>query len=358
VISAVSGWVGCHGIRRIIGGPESGTTHENPLQLTGPHTETAHEPILVTGATGAIGGEIARLLAERGANVRAMARPGSDRSFLGNRVEWVNADVRNPVEVNRAVEGCSVIYHCAGFVGPTHYRVADFESINVLGTRNVIDAAVASGVSRVVHTSSIAALGGHGGERVDETMGDGEVMDGYAHSKRESERIAMAANRRGVEAISVNPAVVYGPRERYFSRIIALHVRGWLKIGAYPHRNLSLAYITDVATAHLMAMEQGRAGERYIVCGQSVTLSDFLHALSRVSGLREPMWTAPDWLVKAAFGIGWATAPIIRRRPPLRLSDLSDSGPTYDGAKSSRDLGLEYTPLDDGLSATIDWLRA
>ncbi|NQW16339.1 MAG: SDR family NAD(P)-dependent oxidoreductase [Chloroflexi bacterium] len=328
--------------------------------LSGPNNDISHasdQRVLVTGATGAIGGAIARMLVAQGTAVRALSRRGSDRSYLGDSVEWFEGDVREAGQVRRAVEGCDAIYHCAGFVGPLHYRFSDFEDINVSGTRNVIESAIQAGVRRVVHTSSIAAIGGKGGEVADESTVDGDLMAGYPQSKRSSEELALAATSRGLEVVSVNPAVVYGPRERYFSRLIRMHVKGRLKVTAYPERMIPLAYLGDVAATHILAMESGVSGERYIVCGQSVSLGEFLSVLSSASGVSEPRWTAPNWLVKAAIGVGRATSPITRKRPPLRISDLSTLGPTYDGSKAAEKLGLNYTPLEDGLAKTVAWLR-
>jgi len=325
--------------------------------LTGQASHISDQRVLVTGATGAIGGEIARMLVAQGTAVRAISRANSDRSLLGDSVEWFEADVRDASQVRRAVEGCNTIYHCAGFVGPLHYRLGDFEDINVTGTRNIIESAIQTGVRRVVHTSSISAIGGKGGEVADETTVDSEIMEGYPESKRKSEELALAATFRGIEVVSVNPAVVYGPRERYFSRLISVHVKGRLKVTAYSERMISLAYLGDVARAHLLAMDVGVSGERYIVCGQSVSLKEFLAVLSSLSGVSEPCWSAPDWMVKVAIAVGRATSPITRKRPPLRVSDLSSIGPTYDGSKIARELGLKYTPLEDGLLETIEWLR-
>jgi dihydroflavonol-4-reductase len=328
--------------------------------LKGPNSglsRTSDQRVLVTGATGAIGGEIARMLVAQGTAVRALSRGNSDRSFLGDSVKWFEGDVRDARQVRRAVEGCDTTYHCAGFVGPLHYRLGDFEDINVTGTRNVIEAAIQTGVSRVVHTSSIAAIGGKSGEVADETTIDGDLMEGYPQSKRKSEELALAATSRGIEVVSVNPAVVYGPRERYFSRLISMHVRGRLKFTAYGERMIPLTYLGDVASAHILAMESGVSGERYIICGQSVSLREFLSILSSLSGVSEPRWNVPNWLVKTAIGIGKATSPITRKRPPLRIGDLSTPSTTFDGSKAAEKLGLEYTSLEDGLAATIEWLR-
>ena len=300
------------------------------------------------------------MLQERGQPIRAMCRPTSNRSHLPSDTEWVTGDIRNPDDVRRAVEGCTGVFHCAGFVGPTHYRLSDFSEINVQGTRNVIRAAADAGVSRVIHTSSIAAIGGADGKLVDESVADGNLMKGYALSKRESEMVALEGNGsgNGLEVVVINPGVVYGPRDRYFGRFIEMQVKGRLKLIAFAKRNLCLAYVDDVAAAHIAAMEQGESGRRYLVVSPAITLREFLATLSTISGRRPPLWTVPDIVGKAAFAAAWGASPVTRFRPPLRMSDLGGQGPRYDGARAERELGVTYTPLEEGLARTVEWMRS
>lgn len=314
--------------------------------------------MLVTGASGFIGGRIVQMLQGRGSSVRAMCRPSSNRSHLPPETEWVTGDIRDPDDVRRAVEGCSRVFHCAGFVGPTHYRLSDFEEINVSGTRNVMHAAATAGVRRVVHTSSIAALGGGNGQLVDESFGANDRMTGYALSKRRSEAVALESVSQGLEVVVINPGVVYGPRDRYFGRFIEMQIKGRLKLIAFPQRSICLAYIDDVAAAQLAAMEQGESGQRYLVVSPAVTLSEFLVTLASVSGRRPPIWSLPDVVGKAAFALAWGASPVTRFRPPLRMSDLSGPGPAYDGSKAERELGVIYTPLLEGLTRTVEWMRS
>ncbi len=320
--------------------------------------DSSGERVLVTGASGFIGGRIVRMLQERGNNVRAMCRPSSNRSHLPPETEWVTGDIRDEDDVRRAILGCTGVYHCAGFVGPTHYRLSDFEEINVSGTRNVMRAAAAAGVTRVVHTSSIAAIGGGDGQLVDESISGQNLMRGYALSKRESEAVALESNSRGLQVVVINPGVVYGPRDRYFGRFIEMHIKGRLKLIAFAHRSLCLAYVDDVASAHIAAMERGESGQRYLVVSTAVSLGGFLQTLSSVSGVRPPLWSVPDVVGKAAFAFAWGASPVTRFRPPLRMSDLRGPGPAYDGSKAERDLGVTYTPLREGLIRTVEWMRS
>lgn len=287
-----------------------------------------------------------------------MCRPSSNRSHLPPETEWVTGDIRDRDDVCRAVEGCAGVYHCAGFVGPTHYRLSDFEEINVSGTRNVMRASAEAGVTRVVHTSSIAAIGGGNGQLVDESISDQSLMKGYALSKRKSETVALESNNHGLQVVVINPGVVYGPRDRYFGRLIEMHIKGRLKLIAFAQRSLCLAYVDDVASAHIAAMERGESGQRYIVASPAVTLGGFLRTLSSVSGVRPPLWTVPDVVGKAAFALAWGTSPVTRFRPPLRMSELSGPGPAYDGSKAERELGVTYTPLHEGLTRTVEWMRS
>ncbi len=298
------------------------------------------------------------MLQERGKKVRAMCRPASNRSHLPAETEWVTGDIRDQDDVHRAVEGCTGVFHCAGFVGPTHYRLRDFDEVNIRGTRNVMRAAAEAGVIRVVHTSSIAAIGGGNGQLVDESLAAQNLMRGYALSKQESETVALESNSHGLQVVVINPGVVYGPRDRYFGRLIEMHIKGRLKLIAFAHRNLCLVYVDDVASAHIAAMERGESGQRYLVVSPAVTLGEFLTTLSLVSGVRPPLWSVPDFVAKAAFAAAWGASPLTRFRPPLRMSDLNGPGPAYDGSKAERELGVAYTPLREGLTCTVEWMRS
>ena len=320
---------------------------------------TEDSPVLVTGASGFIGGRLAGMLQSTGTRVRAMARESSRLDHLPGSTEWVFGDIRDAGDVKRAIAGCKRIYHCAGLVSPLHYRMRDFDEVNVTGTANVLAGAKAMRVEKVVHTSSIIALGGLDGEIVTETVRDDsrQLARGYAESKREAEQMALSSASPEMAVTVVNPAVVYGPRDRHFSKFVGSFLRGWLRAIAFRDHKLSLVYIDDVARGLIAAMVGGQNRERYILSECTVTLDEFFAELSAVSGRNPPRWRVPDMIAKSGLRAMAIAAPITRRRAPLPIGSLDGNGPTYDGGRATRELSLEYTPLRVGLETTVRWYR-
>jgi len=318
-----------------------------------PNTGAPRPVALITGGTGMVGGAIARMLLERGDLVRVLVRQRSDLAFeieaLG--AEVVLGDVTDPGTIPGAVRGCSDVYHCAALVDPFHWNLDDFDRINVEGTRNVLDAALASGVQRFLHMSSIAALGAEPGTRANEnTVPFGSWKPGYGRSKWRSEELVRAA-ASDMHVVSVNPAIVFGPGDRHFVRLIDAFVRGRLPVIAFAMRPMPLIYVDDVARGSLLAMEQGESGSRYILAQPTLTVGEFFAELAEVSGRRPPCVRLPDWLAIAG-AIAWSGVSLARkRRPPISSFRI---GPAeFDGGRATRELGLEYTSFPDAIDTTL-----
>ena len=307
-----------------------------------------------------VGDAIVRLLLMRGHRVRALVRQrtGVAAELSASGAEVVHGDVTDPATTAAAVGGCSDVYHCAALVDPFHWNLDDFDRVNVEGTRNVLDAALASGVRRFLHVSSIAALGAQPGSRAGETTAPhGPWRPGYPRSKWRSEELVRAAAGE-MRVISVNPAVVFGPGDRYFVRLIRAFLRGRLPAAAFVNRPMSRGYVDDGARGALRAMERGESGDRYILAQPTVTVGEFFAELAEVSGRRPPRVRLPDWLAIAG-ALCWSIVSLARRRrSPFGSFRTLRIGPAeFDGGRATRELVLEYTPFREAITATVSDLR-
>jgi nucleoside-diphosphate-sugar epimerase len=254
--------------------------------------------------------------------------------------------------------GKKYVCHAAALVPGTGAADSEFERVNVGGTRTVCEAAVDAGVSRLLHVSTVYVFGIHPGALVDENSTPLVAPHaGYDSSKVDAETVVMAFASKSLDVVVVNPAVVFGPRSRYSGRLINLFLRRLLPAVPLPNRMLSLVYSDDVARGARLALEKGQPGERYILAGPSVTVRDFMNALARASGRSAPRFTFPEWLVTAGVSAAWAVSPVTRWKPPVTVSGIRHGGTLYDGGRAEIELGLDYTPLDESLAATVAWMQ-
>ena len=300
-----------------------------------------------------IGGEIARLLLERGDVVRVMVRARGAASEaleeLGAKI--VIGDVTDVDSVFIAVDGCASIYHCAGLVSPFRWNSDDYDLVNVVGTGNVLDAALSNGTKQFLHVSSIAALGARPGSVADETT---QIRDawkrGYGRSKFASEELVRSVAGQ-MHVVIVNPAVVFGRNDRHFIRLINAFLKGRLPAIAFKNRPLPLVYLSDVARGSLLAMERGKTGKRYILAQPTVTVEEFFLELAMSSGRRPPRINLPDWIVVTG-AMAWSAVSALRRRPsPIEF--LKHGAADYDGGMVTRELGLTYTPFREAIQAVL-----
>jgi dihydroflavonol-4-reductase len=313
----------------------------------------------VTGATGFVGGHVARLLATRGDSVRATYRDSARlRRLEGIDLEHVKADVLDRAAMRRAVRGCEVVFHTAGHVNSRPpERVW---RINALSPRVVVEAAAAEGVRRVVLTSTVGAIGlAPGDEVADESHvyragGPGMV---YADSKHEGELEAVAAGaRHGVEVVVVNPSYVLGvpvdpgnPGETS-TRTVANYLLG--RLPAVVDGATNIVDVEDVATGHLLAAERGEPGERYILGGYNITWVDLIDRLAAQSGVHHPLLVLPRDVAALA-----RLQDELNVRGPIAPEALILMAQNwrYSSRKAKRELGYRTRPLERTLARTIEW---
>lgn len=335
--------------------------------------------VLVTGATGFIGTLLVRKLVASGWNVRAMTRrgpgkapPGSDdqaerQACEAGTLEWVPGDILDASSVKNAMAGCRRVFHLAAYAKNWAPRREIFFDFNVGGLKNVLEAARAERVERIVWTSTMVTLGT---TRRDEVADESRprpsphCLTDYEASKVEAERVALNACADGVPIVIVNPARVYGPGQltegNALARLIDDYDRGRFPILLNAGVNVgNYVLVDDVAEGHRLAMEQGRVGERYLLGGENVSLKRFFRMIDEVTGDRHfqipifrPGALLFSWLqLKRAqwFGVYPTITPGWVR---TFLADWS-----FSSAKAERELGYRPTCLHDGLARTVTWIR-
>ena len=315
--------------------------------------------VVVTGATGFVGGHVARMLAERGDEVTATYRDPDRRARLRDLdAREVKADVLDRAALRRALRGAEVVFHTAGYVGSR--PVDRVWRMNALAPRLVVEAAAAEGVRRVVVTSSLAAVGPAPEGGVAE---EGDVYRGgdgaYGDSKHEGEAEAFAAGARlGVEVVSAQPSYVLGaPVDRSqpgetSTRIVGNYLLG--RLPAVVEGGTSIVDVEDVAAGHLLAANRGEPGERYILGGHNMTWVELIDRVAALSGVSYPIAVLP---VEAA---ALARASLAARLPsPVAPEGILLMAENWrcSSKKAKRELGYSMRAVDTTLRTTIDWYR-
>lgn len=315
----------------------------------------------VTGGTGFIGANLVRLLLQSGYAVRSLVRANSSLDNLRDLdVEIVKGDLNDP-DLWRQMLGCQVLFHVAA-----HYSLwqADHEALyrhNVLGTRNVLAAAHQAGIERIVYTSSVAAIGvGAQGEIVDETHQSPveELIGHYKKSKFLAEQEAMRAARAGLDVVIVNPSTPIGPldiKPTPTGDIILRFLRRQMPF--YVDTGLNFIDVRDVARGHLLALEKGQSGDRYILGHQNLSLKQLLDQLAQITGYSAPQHSVPAWLPLSVAWIDERILAPLGKQPSIPLDGvrMADKPMYYNATKAVRELGLPQSPLITALKDAVDW---
>ena len=315
--------------------------------------------VFVSGASGFVGGALAARLVERGDEVVALARSGdAERAVAARGARPARGDVLDEDAMAAAMEGCALAYHVAGINTMCPSDPAALFHVNVRGAETAVRAAARAGVPRVVLTSSAASLGEAAGTvGSEDSPHRGSYLSVYERSKREGEIAAFAAARRaGLELVSVNPSSVQGPgRAGGTGRIMIAYLNGRLR--AFVDTQISIVDIADCVAAHVLAAERGRAGERYVISGTTLSSQEALAIVSDLSGVRHDVRLLPPVVARAAGAVAEAAFRARGKTPPFCREMVRTllHGHRYDGSRATRDLGLEYTPVTDTFRRTIDW---
>ncbi len=325
-------------------------------------------PALVTGASGHIGSNLVRLLLDQGEKVRALVRKSSNTTMLPEHknLEVVFGDVYDRPSLVNAVTGMPLVYHTAAVYSLSKKNPGHIMQTAMQGTRNILEAVkVSGGVKRVVYTSSVAAVGMTDDPTrplTEENWTADEHADEYTLAKLESEKLAHAlAAEFGIDLVAVNPALVLGPldtRPTPSNKVVTDFLAG--KVPAYLETGFSAVHVEDVALGHILAMQKGRRGERYILSADNVKLIEFFECLGNISGKKPPGIKLPRTLAigMAAF---FETAAAITKSEPLAtvqaMKGITNRYGFYSNQKAKKELGYGPRGLEETLKSTFEWFQ-
>jgi dihydroflavonol-4-reductase len=320
----------------------------------------------VTGATGFVGSHVARLLGEQGADLRLLVRRHSRLDNVAQlKAELVTGDLSDADSLRKGMQGCDAVFHVAA-----DYRLwtpdpQPMYAANVEGTEQVIRAAQAAGVRRIVYTSSVATMGFKREPQAvnEETpVAEGDMIGHYKRSKFMAEQIAIRMAQQGAPVVIVNPSTPIGEQDikpTPTGRIVVDFLNR--KFPAYVETGLNLVDVNDAARGHLLALEKGRIGERYILGGENLTLKQILDVLAGITGLPSPSVKLP-YAVAFVSGIfdTFFTGVLMNREPRVTLDSVRMGRKMMwaSSAKAQRELGYQPVPVRDALRRAAEWFVA
>jgi dihydroflavonol-4-reductase len=320
----------------------------------------------VTGGTGFVGFHVARRLIEQGYQVRALARPTSRLENLDAlKVQIAVGDLQNIDSLRAAVKGCQTVFHVAADYRLWARDPNELYRSNVDGTLNLLRAASEAGVERIVYTSSVGVLGYSkdgtpGNEQTPVSLAD--MIGHYKRSKFLAEEKAREfCSEQRLPIVIVNPSTPIGENDikpTPTGKIILDFLKG--RMPAFVDTGLNLVDVHDVAKGHLLALERGKSGERYILGHQNITLQEMLRQLAEITGRKAPTWRIPYRLAYAAAWIDtFIWGRLLRREPhiPLEAVRMASKHMYFDASRAVRELGLPQSPIRGALERAVAWFR-
>ncbi len=322
--------------------------------------------ILVTGGAGFIGAHLVQALLDADETVRVLERPGSKLSHLPeDKIEIVEADIRDRTAVDRATKGCDFVYHLAADPNLWRRDVTEFNAINFTGAMNVIECALANGAKRVLHTSTESILSGadcKGGSVEHMELNEQDMVGPYCLSKFHADKAALQMAKEGAPVVIVSPTLPVGPGDRNLTpptRMALAYCKG--DIPAVLDCNFNLIDVRDVATGMIAAMHKGRPGIRYLLGSENYKLSDWLGLLGSFIGRPGPRYRVPYSLALtvAWFSELWANH-VSHEMPLATLTGvrLTQRSMFFDPSMSLSELGLSPRPLKQSAEDIINWFKA
>ena len=318
--------------------------------------------VFVTGGTGFIGGHVVRKLRDRDDDVIALVRDPQKAAALGDHgCTLVQGDLADSAEIRTAMAGCDAAIHMAAIyeVGiPKGQRTAMYEA-NVLGTENVLRAALEEKVPRVVYVSTVAAFGNTEGQVVDESyQHKGNYTSYYDETKHKAHQIARRLiDDESLPCVIVQPGGVYGPGDHsQIGNMIDQFLSGRMPLIPFPELGFNLVHVDDVADGILLALDSGKLGEQYVLGGQICTIREAIETLASVTGRKAPKRAMPTAILKGIVPIGPVIGPLMGYPPNMKELITSADGVTWWARHDKAIEQLGYSPrgLEQGIRDTLE----
>jgi len=322
--------------------------------------------VFVSGATGFIGIQLVKRLVEDGHSVHALYRSEFKADLIRHPdVTLFKGDILDKASLHRAIEGCKEAYHVAAFAGVWAKDPELVYRLNVDGALKVIEVAGQLGVRRIVITSTAGILGPSHKEAVHESSPAPEsFFTDYEASKFQLEQHLLGRTKTGPEVVVVNPTRVYGPgylsESNGVTKMIKQYVEGkWRLIPGKGKSSGNYVYVEDVVSGHLLAMQKGRPGERYVLGGENISYNQLFELIREASGVRHRLFKIPLWIMLAAAGV-MKFISLLSGRPPLIVPDLVrkfNHNWIVSSQKATNDLGYQATNASTGIQLTVQWIK-
>lgn len=313
--------------------------------------------VLVTGGTGFIGGAIVQALVKQGQQVRVLARRTSRTEHLTSLgVEIAYGDILDEASIEAALQAVDTLYHAAALY---EFWVPDKEAMmktEIDGTTNALNAALKANVEKVIYTSAAVAIGEPKGEVGNETTKHrGYFLSTYERAKYEAEQVARSYMEKGLPVIIIQPAAVIGPGDLKPTGQGIINVLNGRAPIVFEGAS-SFVYIDDIGKAHVLAADKGQIGEAYLISERIISMTDFFSMVCGLAGVKTPR-VGPLFVSSFFANLGELVSRFTKKRPQLPKDNLKtlSHGFRIDGSKAVRDLGIQYTPLEEGMRRAIAW---
>ena len=319
--------------------------------------------VLLTGATGFVGAHLLKALHAQH-HVRVLHRKNSDLSSLqGLKFQSAVGDITDPASLHQAMQGVESVFHLAALIAYSKAQRDMMQRINVEGTRHIVQACLQAGVSKLVHMSSVAAIGaGFNSQQIlneDSPYNLAHLNLGYHDTKREAEQVVLEAVRQhNLKAVVVNPSVIYGAGDATKGSRTAQRKVAQGRLPIYPPGGANVVSVHEVVQATLAAWQRGRVGERYILGGQNITIRDMFNIIARHAGVPAPRWALPAWLLHTLGRVGDVLEA--GKKTFFINSDRAWAATLFhyfDSSKAQRELGLKMQPAHEPIAESLTWMK-